>query len=473
VKGLARDTAASVGRHVATAVVGLVTMPIIARVLGAQLLGFWSLLGTVAFLLGLCDLGLNAAVLRTAAGEDAAAAKRAARYARTITLALVLPVAAGCVFWMLSIADRLPEGARPSAQIAVFIAVAGGILNAAAQPWRSYAQGRGHILGLARARTAGSLVQLGVTITGLAMHFGLSAVALGYATGMILESFLSSRCADDGVNAGGRASREERAGLRALGRSALVTNVSVALALRVDVVILQEVASLETIAAYSVVSRIVDQGFTLVKQVSAALIPRLGARSRDAEKALSLGTMLLGALAAAPLAVVAVAGRPIVVAWAGHSVDQPILTPVAAWLALAALVAATEEVPASRMSVAGNPRFVAFAICAGSLVNVLVSIGGAYSIGPTAVAAATLLGNLITALLLWRETMRSHGWSSRRVGEVLRPPAIAGSVAALAAFGLSALALPALVAAALAACCGLAASAVAMRAELRGALAAA
>jgi O-antigen/teichoic acid export membrane protein len=421
----------------------------------------------MAFLLGLCDLGLNAATLRAAAGHDAAAAKRAAGYARRTAALCLLPVTFTCALWLLSVASSLPLEARGSARAAVVIALGGGALNVLSQPWRSYAQGRGEIVALARARTAAALLQLAVTVAGLLAHVGLAAVASGYALGVVLEGALSYLASRDGVDPGDGGGADERAQLRIVGRSALVTNVSVAFALRVDVVILQRISSLETIAAYAVAGRVVDQGFTLVKQVSAALLPRLGARARDAERTLSRGTMLLGVLAAAPLAVVAVAGRSIVVAWAGPAIDLPILGAAATWLALAALVASTEEVAAARMSVGGNPGYVAGAICAGSLVNVAVSVAGAYCLGPVVVAVATLLGNLVTAFFIWKETMRAHGWTSDRVLALLTPPLVAGLASAPAMLALGRLGMPPLVGGVLATLVGFGGAVVAMRPELR------
>jgi len=449
-RALARDVVASLARHVATASVGFVTIPILARVLGARMLGFWSLLGTSAFLLALCDLGLNAATLRAAAGEDAGLAKRTARYAVRWTLILAIPASLVCGVWLARVAGELPESQQVRARYAVALALAAGILNAVAQSARSYAHGRGRLVGLARARAAGAVVQLGTTVALLLFMRDLLAVSIGYASGTILESWLSWIVAKDDVVAPGLPTLAERRDLSVTSRAAFLTNVSVIASVRIDVLVLQQVTNLETIAAYSVASRLVDQAYTFVKQISAALVPRLGGRARNAEGILSAGTMVVGALAAAPLAVLAVAGRPLVVLWAGAAVDRPILGIAAAWLGVAAIVGACEEIASSRIALGGDPRIAARAILFGSLVNVTLSVSGAYFIGPSAVAAATLAGNVVAAIFLWRATRKAFGWPLTRVASALAPALVAGCIGAGIALALRATRVPLVLGAAIA-----------------------
>jgi O-antigen/teichoic acid export membrane protein len=468
---IARDVVASVSRHVATAVVGFITIPIISRSLGAKMLGFWSLLGTAAFLVGLCDLGLSAATLRAAAGTDPALAKRASHHAARRTLLVALPVTALCAMWLLRVAEELPFEQRGTAKIAVLVALAAGVVNAVAQPARAYVHGRGHIVALARARTVGTCVQLAVTVAALVAHWRLLAVAAGYAAGVLVETWISCAAARDGVDARGALSAEERVSLGSVSRSALVINVSVAVAVRIDVFVLQQVTTLETIAAYSVAARLIDQGYTLVKQISAALVPRLGARAADPERVLSMATMIMGALAAAPLAVVAVAGAPLIVLWAGPAVDCPTLAMASGWLAVAAIVAATEEIAASRMSLGGDPRIAARAIFFGSLANVVLSVIGSRTMGASAVAASTLLGNLVTTILVWKATAAAFKWSFARVAGVLFPTVAAGAVGALAATLFTNLAVHTLIVVSLATILGGAAAYGSMRRTLRGAVA--
>ena len=436
-EGLARDAAASMARHAATLVAGFVTIPILARTLGASRLGFWTLLGTAAFLLGLCDLGLNTATLRAAAGTDPRHAKQVARIAALSTAMLGIPAVAACAWWLFGAARALPIEQQGDARLAVIIALSGGALSAISQSARSYAQGQGRIVALAWARAAGVLVQLTLTITLLLLGRGLTAVAIGYAVGAVTESILGLRAAADGVSWQGTPQGDERKEMIRVASSAMLTNVSVILAVRADVFVLERVTNLATIGAYSVAARLVDQGYTLVKQVSAALVPRLGKRASNRDASIRLGTAIIGVMAAGPLAAAAVAGKPILILWAGHAVDLPILGVALAWLAVAAMVAAVSEVPLSGMSLGGDPVAAARYIAAGSFTNIGLSILGGYLSGAWAVAAATFAGNTIIAVLVWRWTSHSMRWRFDAIAKTLFPVLVSATSGAIVAFALA------------------------------------
>jgi O-antigen/teichoic acid export membrane protein len=432
--GLAKDAFASMARHVATLVAGFVTIPILARMLGASRLGFWSLLGTAAFLLCLCDLGLNTATLRASAGTDPRYAKQVARLASLTTLLLAVPAVALCVWWLWSAALQLPEEQQGDARQAVLIGLGGGVLAAATQSFRSYAQGQGRIVGLAWARAAAVLVQLLTTISLLFLGLELTSVAIGFAVGAVVEASLGCLVARDGVRAEGFPQGEQRKEMVRVAGAAMVTNVSVILAVRADVLVLERITNLATIGAYSVAARLVDQGYTLVKQVSAALVPRLGKRATDRASSVRLGTMIVGVMAAGPLAAAAVAGRPILVLWAGEPVDLPILGVALAWLACAAMVASINEVALSAMSLGGDPMAAARFIAIGSVTNVALSIAGGFAFGPWAVAASTLAGNLVLAFLVWRWTRAAFRWDASTLGRTFLPVLIAIPTGAVFAF---------------------------------------
>jgi len=436
-RALARDVGATVGRHLVSVVVALAMTPVLVRTLGVARLGFWSLLGTSAFLVGLGDLGLSAATLRAAAGSDAHAAKRAARLGALVTSLVSIPLTCGCGLWLVRVSRDLPVADWLDARRAVVIALVASIANAAYQPARAYAQGQGRLGRLATARTVGALAQLVVTLGLLSLGARLTAVALGYVASVMFEGGLCIATTMDGVAAGGWPTRTERRALFTVGRSAMLTNVAVALCVRADVVILQRVTTLDVIGAYSVASRVIDQGFTLVKQVSSALVPRLGARSQNRGAAVRLGTMLIGVLASAPLAALAVAGAPFIVLWAGRAIDLPILPIALAWLAVASIVSSTEEVACSALALGGEYRSVTIAFGAGTATNILLSVAGAWAVGPGAVAAATAAGNLVMAVIVWRATCRELGWSARAVVDSIAPAGIAacaaGACAAIAA----------------------------------------
>jgi O-antigen/teichoic acid export membrane protein len=260
--------------------------------------------------------------------------------------------------------------------------------------------------------------------------------------------------ARDSIEASGLPTREERRELRRIGRLALTTNVAVAIAIRADLFVLERVTTLEVMGAYAVAQRVVDQAFTVIKQISASLVPRLGGRAESRAAVLRFGTLVLGLLTAAPFAALAVVGAPVLVLWAGPAIGQPVLAPVLAWLSMAAAIAALNEVAASALFLGGNPASVARATMCGSALNLIVSVLGAYYFGPSAVAAATLAGNFLVAGMVWYAVAKWQGLSRLDVARLLVYPVSAAAVGCVLAFGLDRVKAPPLVSLLLAASVG-------------------
>jgi len=472
-RGLARDAVASVVRHAVAVVAGVVSVPILARSLGAERLGFWSFLGTVAFLLSMADLGLNSATLRAAAGHDAQHARTVARLSGWVAAAIGIPVAVGAAYWLTSIAERLPEENRADARQAVMIALVGGMIAAVSQPVRSYAQGQGYLVKLAWARAVAVATQFGVTVTGLWLGYSLRAVAVGLLLGATVEAIAGAWAARDGIRPKGLPAREHHREIIRTAGAGMMTNLAVVLAVRMDLLVLERITNLGTIGAYSVAQRIVDQGFTLVKQLSSALVPRLGARGENRDATIALGTMILGALAGAPFAALAVAGRPLVVMWAGPAVDQPILGLALGFYALSAMLVGLETVATSAISLGGNAMAAARYVMIASLVNVLVSVVGGFLLGPWAVAAGTAAGSLVCTVLVWRATRAAQRWSWAQVTATMMPPVSGMAASALLAFWLSRIGLHVIAVLVTATACGLVVSSISVWRFVRGLTAAA
>lgn len=467
-KGLAKDAVASVARHAVTVIAAIITVPILARTLGAERLGFWSFLGTVAFLISLCDLGLNTATLRAATGKHAPYARSVAHLAAAVTAVVSIPFTAAAVGWLWSVADRLPREFEADARGAVIIAVVGGAIAAVSQPLRSYAQGQGYLVKLAWARAAAVGIQLLVTVLGISLGQKLRAPATGFAVGALVEAAASAWAVRDGVRSAGFPTREQRREIVRVAGAGLLTNFAVVLAVRLDLVVLERIANLATIGAYSVAQRIVDQGFTLVKQLSAALVPRLGTRADNRHSTIALGTVLLGTIAGAPLAALGVAGRPLIVSWAGPAVDQPILGQALAWYAAAAILIGVETVATSAMTLGGNPMAAARFVMIASLSNVAASVIGGLLFGPWAVAAGTTVGAVVSTTLVWRATRTAERWTWLQVVSALRPPAITVAVSGVSAALLDATGMHVVAVLLIATSLGLAASGVALRRVVLG-----
>jgi len=87
------------------------------------------------------------------------------------------------------------------------------------------------------------------------------------------------------------------------------------------------------------------------------------------------------------------------------------------------------------MSLGGNASTAAKYMMIGALTNVGLSVAGGLLLGPWAVAAATAMGCVVTAVLVWRATRISLGWSFAQVRSILTPPLVAIASAGLVPCG--------------------------------------
>lgn len=428
-------------RHFAGAAAGLIVIPLVGRKLGAEALGAWALLGTGSFLIGIADLGLSTAVQRAAVRPDHQATHRAVALS-LLAIALVAPLAAFGSFFVLLDIPASSAALRASLPAAGFTVLVAGCIGAIAFPFRGFTLARGGVGGLARARSAASAAQVAVTWGGLHLSPSLLAPAAGLLAAALIETSLTVRAAraiDPEIPllpVLPRDLAELRTALRD-GSASLAINLGALLALRFDVVILSRVCPLAVVAAYGVGSRAVDQSFTIAKQVSAALLPRLG-DPKARESAVRLGTALLGGLVASGMAALSLGGQGLLVAWAGPVAEQPETAISLALLAAAAVIAAGHEIASAALMLGSTtPWSSAGPIITGYAVNVAFSLAFAQRWGVWAVAGGTLLGNALTSVLLWGRARRLLAWSMGAVAGALAPAAAAGSVSASAAWALT------------------------------------
>jgi O-antigen/teichoic acid export membrane protein len=404
-KRSATDIVAAAGRHLVGAAAGLMMIPILARTLGAEGLGAWTLVGTTSFLLGVADLGLGTCVQRAVAARDDDTARRLVGLALGV-VAVVAPTLAVVAFFWLSAAVPVHV---PGARLATAIALGAGVVSAASFPLRGFLLMKGGMRDLAYARALASAAQLGVTAFVLfQVSRSLVAPAMGVLAAAIAETTwitVAARRFDRALPLLPRGGFDWPFTRDALGAGAatLVVNIAFLVALRVDVLIIAEVAPLAVVAAYGIASRAVDQAFVVAKQVSAGLLPRLAGGTKDRQDAVMGGTTVMGALVAAGMTALALDGGALLEAWGGPPAREPTTWIATLLLGAAAIVAASHEVAAATLTVAGaSPWSTARALAAGTALNIAISLVGARWLGVWAVAAATVAGNLVTAVLVWR-----------------------------------------------------------------------
>ncbi len=429
-------------RHLVTALAGLLTIPLVARTLGADALGMWALIGTAAFALGLADLGLGVAVQRAAVRGEPREVRRLVGVALGVVLVVAPILAVVSYASLLDLPDASPLLVADAKRAAI-VAFAGGVVAALAFPFRGLLVVKGALKSLTGVRALAVALQIGVTWIGLVVTRSLVAPALGLLVAALVETVGTARAArrldpEIPLRPGAPASFAELRKLLGEGAASLAVNLAAILALRFDVVILSRVAPLATVAAYGVASRVVDQSFTLAKQTSLALLPRL-AQKEDRARAVRFGTALLGGAVASGMAALVTQGNGVLVAWAGDVAKMPETSIALALLAAAAVIAAGHEVAAATLTLAGRSAWdAALPLASGYAVNLAISVTFAERYGVVAVAGGTLLGNAATSIALWSRARSLLGWRARAVATALAPVGAAAVVALVTGSALAA-----------------------------------
>jgi hypothetical protein len=212
------------------------------------------------------------------------------------------------------------------------------------------------------------------------------------------------------------------------GAASLVVAVSMAVALRIDVIVLARVAPLAIVASYGVAGRIIDILYLLAKSATVVFMPKLGDPERR-EGTVRLGTGMFTGVIATGMAAVAMNGQPLLVAWVGPVADSPVTARVLAVLAIAAVIASGEELAGSMLMLGGRTAWAgALPAAIGSLLNVAISVGGAARYGIWAVSGSSIAGNLVMTSLVWLGARRMLGYGARDVAGIFAPPLAGGLV---------------------------------------------
>lgn len=421
------------GRYLGAALAGLLTYPIVARVLEADGLGVWALLGAAAFLLNLADLGLTTSIQRSAVTEDHARTRRLVRLA-LLVLCITLPVIGVIAYVLLLDIPEADPALRADAARAAVVAVLGGAVMAIGSPFRGFTLARGGVRLLANAKLLASVLQVILIATGFFFFRTLLVPAFALLIAYIAEvsvTIWAARSFDPELplRPGLPKNAAEARGAFRDGGAQLVINLAVTTALRVDLFVLVRVAPLAVVAAYGVAGRAIDQSYMLAKQATAALLPDLG--NPDARgRAVRIGTGLFGSVIVAGMIALALTGQPVLVAWVGDVAAGEVPAVVLALLAAAAIVMSLYEIAGTMVMLSARTGWsCAVPILIGSTLNLVLSISGAPFYGVWAVAGSTIVGNAVTLVLMWRNAQQILGWSPARLAGGLGP-AFASGIAA-------------------------------------------
>jgi O-antigen/teichoic acid export membrane protein len=426
------DLALAIARQVVSAAANLLVVPLVARTLGAEALASWAVLGTASFLLGVADLGTSVTVQRAAMSGQHGGGARAARLSMTVvvSVALALAIAMRSELVLPGVAPELARDVRA----ATLPVLGAGLAAALLGPLRGLLLAHGDLRGLASSRVLSALAQLVLTGAGFLWHRTLVVPAGALLASQVLELVLVARAArvvEPALRFAPTATSwaELRAFVRE-GAAALVINLAVLASIRLDVVILAHTSPLTAVAGYAVASRAVDQSLSVAKQVSAALASRLG-RAEERAAAVYTGTGVLGSLAGAGLAALALAGQPLLVAWTGEVAREPACAVALLVLGAAAVLTAVTEMPAAAVTLADTSAWRAVApFVAAAVLNVGASVLLAPRLGPVGVALGTVIGNGAALAWLWVRARTLLRWSWAAVARAVAPAVAACALSA-------------------------------------------
>jgi O-antigen/teichoic acid export membrane protein len=429
------EFAASILRHLVSAAAGLVVIPLVGHRLGAESLAAWALLGTASFVLGVADLGTTVSVQRAALSGTESHAARALGISLGVVSSTV-PFLFGIAWLTLDLPDA-SASLRQDLALAAPIALSAGVASALALPIRGLLLVRGGVVPIAHARTAGALLQVGGT-AGLILVLpsvvapSLALLAANVAELLVLARALSIASPEVRIRPV-RPAFGELVALLQEGGASLAINVAVMASLRLDLLILAHSVPLVAVAGYGVASRAVDQSFTVAKQVSAPLMSRLRGNA-DRARSVGLGTAVLGALVGSGMVGLALAGRPLLVAWAGEAADDPACQTALVLLGGAAVLSSLTEVPASALTLTGKSAWqVAWPMVLGAVLNVGTSLLLVPHLGALGVALGTVLGSSVVVVVVWVRARTLLEWSIGTVARALAPAPTAVISAAVTA----------------------------------------
>lgn len=420
-------------RQVFATLGSLVTFPVVARMLDHETLGAWQVLVATSLFVGFADLGLSTAVERASVRDDPARTRRTLAFT-LLVMSVVIPLAAAVSYAFVVDVPRSAERLRPEIARAGLVTLLASALFAWGQPYRFFLMAKGHIRAIATARMFGSIAQMILTIGLLELTPHVIAPAFGLLSGYLLEATITLRAArrlDPEIPLLPRLSCDRAEVLVALrdGAAGFSINLTAATALRVDLLVISRVADLTTVAAYAAGGRAVEVAFLLTRQLRYALIPSLG-RKAERSAATHTGTLLFSGAVATGMAALAVVGQGVIILWAGPVARGQVPAIAISLLGLAAFIASTSEVALSTLTLGGRTGWDgAIPYVIGSGLNLAISLSLSPRFGVWAVAASTVVGNLVTAALTWRAAVRLLGWSWSKLASLLAQVLSPGAVA--------------------------------------------
>lgn len=443
---LLSNTAWNLAGQLAPLVVGVLTLPLLIRLVGLERFGFISLVWVLVGYASIFDFGIGRALVRTVAAHLAAGDPRraaASAHAALIFLALfgllLAALLAPASAWLVTSALKLPDELVPEA-------VPATVMLAASLPFVMLTTGFGGLLSAHQHFKALNLIRIALGVAGylgpvLVAQWSnrldaVVAVVLALRVlGTLLHALVCRR------QCGWRLrwalpSAEATRELFRLGGWIAVSNVVGPMLSYLDRLLLGVLVPMRSVAIYATPYDVVSKSMMIPAAIMATLFPLASGLERgsaQAQRMLSSAVRLLFVLMVPVVFLFVVLARPGLELWLGAEMAAQGAT-VLQILALGVLFNALAQGPAMLIQAAGEPRWMAKLHLAELpvFVAILWLLTERFGIVGTAVAAC--LRNAIDAAAVFWLAYRRVSFSAIDLRATLPPAALALLLLALAAW---------------------------------------
>lgn len=432
---LLSNTAWNFTGQLAPLVVGVLTLPLLIRLVGLERFGFISLVWVLVGYASIFDFGIGRALIRTVAAHLAAGDKpraEASAHAGLFFLALFGLVLAALLApasaWLVGSALKLPDELVPEA-------VPATVMLAASLPFVMLTTGFGGLLSAHQHFKALNLIRI---VVGVAGYLGPVLVALWSARleavvavvlalrvlGTVLHAWVCAR------QCGWRPwwawpTAEATRELFRLGGWIAVSNVIGPMLSYLDRLLLGVLVPMRSVAIYATPYDVVSKSMMIPSAIMATLFPLASGLERgsaQAQRLLGSSVRVLFVLMVPVIFLFVVLARPGLHLWLGPEIAEQGAT-VMQILAVGVLFNALAQGPAMLIQAAGEPRWMAMLhlVELPFFIAILWLLTARYGIVGTAVAA--FLRNAIDAAVVFWLAYRRVSFSAMDWRAAL-PPAV-------------------------------------------------
>jgi O-antigen/teichoic acid export membrane protein len=369
---LLSNTAWNVAGQLAPLVVGVLTLPLLIRLVGLERFGFITLVWVLVGYASIFDFGIGRALVRTVAAHLAHADRpraEASAHAGLVWLALfgiVLALAlAPASAWVVGTALNVPAELVPEAVPAL-------VLLAASLPFVMFTTGLAGVMSAHQRFKALNLIRI---VLGVASYGGpvLVAAFVSVRLDAVVALVLLLRVAGTAAHAWACArqcgwrpqaawpGREATRELFALGGWIAVSNVLSPMLSTLDRLLLATLVPVRTVAVYATPYDVLSKAMVLPSSIMAALFPLASGLARGsaaAQRLLGESLRLLFVTMFPVIFLFVVFARPGLHGWLGPEIAE-LGAPVMQILAVGMLLNALAQGPATLIQAAGEPRWMA------------------------------------------------------------------------------------------------------------------